>query len=278
MRTAWKQMHIPLALGIAAAVLVLVAVAPSLTQQPVGRSQDQGGQPKKAADSRPSSELVVRYRDEPSESTEARRRMIERDLAGRDVTDEVVLQAMGKVPRHQFVPAELRGSAYADHPLPIGHEQTISQPYIVALMTELAGARKGMRALDIGTGSGYQAAVLGEICKEVYSIEIVEPLAKEAKKRLADLGYKNITVRQGDGYQGWPDKAPFDVIIVAAAPDHVPQPLVDQLAPGGKLVIPVGDWYQELLVIERDKDGKIHRDRGIGVRFVPMTGEAQKRK
>lgn len=278
MRTAWKQMHLPLALGIVAAVLVLAAVAPSLTQQPVGRSQDQGGQPKKAVESRPSSEFVVRYRDEPSESTEARRRMIERDLAGRDITDEVVLRAMGKVPRHEFVPEALRDSAYADHPLPIGHEQTISQPYIVALMTQLAGAREGMRALDIGTGSGYQAAVLGEICREVYSIEIVEPLAKEAKKRLADLGYKNVAVRQGDGYQGWPDKGPFDVIIVAAAPDHVPQPLVDQLGPGGKLVIPVGDWYQELLVVERGKDGKIRRDRGIGVRFVPMTGEAQKRK
>lgn len=204
--------------------------------------------------------------------------MVRRDLAARDIADEVVLLAMGKIPRHEFVPDDVRERAYADHPLPIGHRQTISQPYIVALMTQLVGARKGMRALDIGTGSGYQAAVLGEICKEVYSIEIVEPLAKEAQKRLVDLGYKNITVRHGDGYQGWPDKAPFDVIIVAAAPDHVPQPLIDQLAPGGKLVIPVGQWYQELLVIERDKDGEVHRRRGIGVRFVPMTGEAQKRK
>jgi protein-L-isoaspartate(D-aspartate) O-methyltransferase len=185
---------------------------------------------------------------------------------------------MGKIPRHEFVPGDLRGSAYADHPLPIGHDQTISQPYIVALMTQLAGVKEGSRALDIGTGSGYQAAVLGEICKEVSSIEIVEPLAKESTKRLADLGYKNVTVRHGDGYQGWPEKGPFDAIIVAAAPDHVPQPLVDQLAPGGKLVIPVGKLYQELLLIERDKDGKVQQQGGIGVRFVPMTGEAQKRK
>ena len=171
--------------------------------------------------------------------------MVEQDLAARDITDEAVLRTMGKVPRHEFVPDELRDSAYADHPLPIGHEQTISQPYIVALMTQLADAKEGARALDIGTGSGYQAAVLGEICKEVYSIEIVEPLAKEAKARLARLGYKNITVRAGDGYQGWPEKAPFDVIVVAAAPDHIPQPLVDQLAPGGKQVMPVVQSYQE---------------------------------
>ncbi len=267
-----------LALGVAVAVLAIVAVAPSLTSWPVGWSQVAAGKPEDPGTRSPPANLIVPYQGELPAHERARRRMVEQDLAARDITDEAVLRTMGKVPRHEFVPDELRDSAYADHPLPIGHEQTISQPYIVALMTQLADAKEGARALDIGTGSGYQAAVLGEICKEVYSIEIVEPLAKEAKARLARLGYKNITVRAGDGYQGWPEKAPFDVIVVAAAPDHIPQPLVDQLAPGGKLVMPVGQWYQELLVIERDQDGKVHRRPGIGVRFVPMTGEAQKRK
>lgn len=271
-----KALHIPMALAIAAGVLIIVAVAPSLVRRPAGGAQDPGD--KRAPVSTPPPQFVVPFPGEDSEYTDARRRMIRRDLAGRDIKDQLVLQAMGRIPRHEFVPQELRDNAYVDHPLPIGHQQTISQPYIVALMTQLVEAKEGARALDIGTGSGYQAAVLAEICKEVYSIEIVEPLAKEATKRLADLGYKNITVRHGDGYQGWPDKAPFDVIIVAAAPDHVPQPLIDQLAPGGKLVIPVGQWYQELLVIERDEDGEVHRHRGIGVRFVPMTGEAQKGK
>lgn len=272
-----KAMHIPMVLAIAAAVLLIVAVAPSIVRRPAGWSQDRPGDKRPPSGTAPPEFVVALVGEEPS-FTDARRRMIRRDLAGRDIHDELVLQAMGRIPRHEFVPEELRDNAYVDHPLPIGHQQTISQPYIVALMTQLAGAKKGMRALDIGTGSGYQAAVLGEICKEVFSIEIVEPLAEEAKGRLADMGYENITVRRGDGYQGWPDKAPFDVIVVAAAPDHVPQPLVDQLAPGGRLVIPVGQWYQELLVIERDKAGEIHRHRSIGVRFVPMTGEAQKRK
>ncbi|HID74898.1 MAG TPA: protein-L-isoaspartate(D-aspartate) O-methyltransferase [Planctomycetaceae bacterium] len=209
---------------------------------------------------------------------QARRRMVERDLRGRDISDQRVLEVMGRIPRHLFVPKALEGRAYADHPLPIGHNQTISQPYIVALMTQLAKPTKTSRALDIGTGSGYQAAVLAELCKEVYSIEIIKPLAEQARQRLERLGYKNVTVRHGDGYQGWKEHAPFDVIIVAAAPDHVPQPLVDQLAPGGRMVIPVGRWYQELLLIERHKDGSITRRSVIPVAFVPMTGEAQRRK
>jgi len=278
MHKVWKGMPIQLALGVIVAVLVLAVVAPVLTSRLAGWPQDDAGEPRAPVSRTPAADLVTAYKGESPQQTEARRRMIDRDLAGRDITDEVVLRAMGKIPRHEFVPGDLRGSAYADHPLPIGHDQTISQPYIVALMTQLAGVKEGSRALDIGTGSGYQAAVLGEICKEVSSIEIVEPLAKESTKRLADLGYKNVTVRHGDGYQGWPEKGPFDAIIVAAAPDHVPQPLVDQLAPGGKLVIPVGKLYQELLLIERDKDGKVQQQGGIGVRFVPMTGEAQKRK
>jgi len=214
-------------------------------------------------------------REDP-QYAEARRQMIQRDLRGRNIEDKRVLEAMGRVPRHRFVAKELQYAAYADHPLPIGHGQTISQPYIVALMTQLARPEPKNKALDIGTGSGYQAAVLAELCKQVYSIEIVKPLAEEATKRLADLGYKNVTVRQGDGYRGWPQHAPFDVIIVAAAPDHVPQPLLEQLAPGGRLVIPVGRWYQELMVIEKRKDGTLRRTSVVPVAFVPMTGEAQK--
>ncbi len=272
-----KEMGIWSTAGLVIAVLAVVVVAPSLTNCLVGWSQEERPKSQDAEATAQSEDFITPYQGEPSEYEAARRRMLQRDLAGRDIRDKTVLQAMGKVPRHEFVPRHLQPTAYADHPLPIGHDQTISQPYIVALMTQMARAKKDARALDIGTGSGYQAAVLAEICKEVHSIEIVEPLAKEAKERLATLGYKNVTVRHGDGYQGWREKAPFDVIIVAAAPDHVPQPLVDQLAPGGKLVIPVGDYYQELLLIERDKDGKVHRHAGIPVRFVPMTGKASKR-
>ena len=211
---------------------------------------------------------------------EARRRMVERDLRGprREIKDKRVLEVMGRVARHRFVPQRLRREAYADRALLIGHGQTISQPYVVALMTQLARPKPKGRALDVGTGSGYQAAVLAELCKEVYSIEIVKPLAEDAKKRLAALGYKNVTVRCGDGYRGWPKHAPFDVIIVAAAPDHVPQPLVDQLAPGGRMVIPVGDWWQNLLLIEKQKDGTVRRKSVAPVAFVPMTGEAEERR
>jgi protein-L-isoaspartate(D-aspartate) O-methyltransferase len=206
-----------------------------------------------------------------------RRRMVETQMKARGIRDARVLDAMGRVPRHRFVPDSVSGSAYEDHPLPIGHGQTISQPYIVALMTELAQTKPAAKALDIGTGSGYQAAVLGELCQQVYSIEIVEELAKEARARLVKLGYENIVVKHGDGYQGWPEHAPFDVIIVAAAPDHIPQPLIDQLAPGGRLVIPVGRYSQELLVVERTADGEIRERKVTGVAFVPMTGAAQKK-
>jgi protein-L-isoaspartate(D-aspartate) O-methyltransferase len=215
--------------------------------------------------------------EEPECFRLARRRMVEMQMRHRDITDQRVLQVMGKVPRQCFVPENERDAAYDDRPLPIGYGQTISQPYIVALMTQLARPKPGDRALDIGTGSGYQAAVLAELCKEVYSIEILKPLAEEARKRLADLGYKNVSVRCGDGYRGWPEHAPFDVIIVAAAPDHVPRPLVEQLAPGGRLVIPVGRFFQRLVVIEKQKDGSIRRQTTDEVMFVPMTGEAEKK-
>ena len=207
-----------------------------------------------------------------------RNRMVEKQLELREVTHPATLAAMRKVPRHLFVPGEFRAEAYDDHPLPIGHAQTISQPYVVALMTQLIRPDRQSRVLDIGTGSGYQAAVLAQLCQEVYSIEIVRPLAEQAGARLAALGYKNVTVRAGDGYRGWKEHAPFDGIIVAAAATHVPQPLVDQLAPGGRLVMPVGNHFQELLLVEKQKDGRIDRRAVIPVAFVPMTGEAEKRE
>jgi len=207
---------------------------------------------------------------------ERRERMVETQIEARGVKDKLVLDAIRKVPRHLFVSEGLRDIAYTDGPLPIGEEQTISQPYIVALMTELLGLKGGEKVLEIGTGSGYQAAVLAEIAKEVYTIEIICSLAEKAEKRLKGMGYKNITVKCADGYQGWREKAPFDAIIVTAAPEHIPQPLVDQLKIGGKLVIPVGDLFQELVVVTKTEKG-IKKETNIPVRFVPMTGEAEKK-
>lgn len=201
--------------------------------------------------------------------------MVLKQLRSRDISDEKVLVAMAKVPRHLFVPSALRSMAYSDGPLPIGSEQTISQPYIVAYMTQALELKPGAKVLEIGTGSGYQAAVLGEIAGEVFTIEIVPELAKSAEEILGKLGYRNIHVRSGDGYQGWPDKAPFEAIIVTAAPDHIPQPLIDQLAPGGRLVIPVGTGNQEMMILTRTSSGVVSR-KTIAVRFVPMTGEAEK--
>jgi protein-L-isoaspartate(D-aspartate) O-methyltransferase len=208
----------------------------------------------------------------------ARERMVRETIAARGVRDSLVLAAMRTVPRHLFVPPAERSLAYGDHPLPIGEDQTISQPYIVAFMTELLDLRPGEKVLEIGTGSGYQAAVLAEITDHVYTIEIVEPLAKSAAARLEELGYDQVRVRAGDGYRGWPEAAPFDAIVVTAAPDHVPQPLVDQLAPGGRLVIPVGEQFQELKLIARDANGAITEESKLPVRFVPMTGEAEERE
>ena len=210
-----------------------------------------------------------------SEFQVERQEMVDNQLKRRGIDDSRVLGAMLQVPRHEFVLKEHRSIAYRDSALPIEEQQTISQPYIVGLMTQLANTNPDSRVLDIGTGSGYQAAVLALLCKEVYSIEIVKPLADSARERLDDLGYDNVTVRHGDGYLGWPEKAPFDAIIVAAAPDHVPQPLVDQLARGGRLIIPVGENFQELILIEKDKDGEIHRKNIASVMFVPMTGKAE---
>jgi protein-L-isoaspartate(D-aspartate) O-methyltransferase len=213
----------------------------------------------------------------PFERADEREHMVAEQIAARGVADPRVLEAMRRVPRHRFVPEAARADAYADHPLPIAAGQTISQPLIVALMTELAAVSRGERVLEVGTGSGYQAAVLAELGAEVHSIEIVPELADSARALLAQLGYTRVHVITGDGYRGLPERAPFDAIVVTAAPGHVPQPLVDQLALGGRLVIPVGEEYQELRVLERTRSGI--RERVVsGVRFVPMTGEAQRRR
>jgi protein-L-isoaspartate(D-aspartate) O-methyltransferase len=213
-----------------------------------------------------------------------RRRMVQqidarmRDTAGstgRSQLNDPVRQAMGKVERHRFVPPELAAQAYGDHPLPIGHGQTISQPFIVALMTELLAPRPGDVVLEVGTGSGYQAAVLAECVARVYTIEILAPLGERARALLAQLGYRNVEVRIGDGYKGWPEAAPFDGIVVTAAPEHVPQPLIDQLKPGGRMVIPVGPHFmgQDLLLITKAADGRTVSRRTLPVRFVPLTRE-----
>ena len=210
----------------------------------------------------------------------ARMRMVDEQLRAdaRGITNLAVLKAMATVPRHEFVPARLRPYAYEDRPLPIGHGQTISQPYIVAYMTEKLQAQASDRVLEVGTGSGYQAAILSGLVREVYSIEIVEPLARQAASDLARLGYRNIRVRQGDGYQGWPEAAPFDAIIVTCAPDHVPQPLIDQLRDGGRMVIPVGEYGDQNLYLLRKRGAKLEREAILPVRFVPMTGTAEKKR
>jgi protein-L-isoaspartate(D-aspartate) O-methyltransferase len=207
---------------------------------------------------------------------ERRARMVETQIVARGVRDPRVLSAMRKVPRHLFVDSSQRALAYEDHPLPIPGNQTISQPYIVALMSELLEVTPGSRVLEIGTGSGYQSAVLAEIAREVYTIEIVPELARSAAARLKELHYDNVTVREGDGYRGWPEHAPFDGIVVTAAPERIPQPLVDQLAPGGVMVIPVGGFFQELKVFRKSADGRVTEKDILPVRFVPMTGEVEK--
>lgn len=191
------------------------------------------------------------------------------------VTEEAVLAVMGKVPRHHFVPPGQRNRAYQDRPLPIGHGQTISQPYIVALMTQLASVEPGMRVLEVGTGSGYQAAVLAELTDEVYTIEIIEPLARQSAALFEELGYDNITAREGDGYYGWEEHAPFDRIVVTAAAEHIPPPLVEQLKPGGHMVIPVGPRWgsQQLLQVFKEEGNKVRTRILLPVRFVPLTGD-----
>lgn len=195
-------------------------------------------------------------------------------MLGRDKLNPQVLDALTKVPRHEFVDEAYRPYAYENRPLPIGHGQTISQPYIVAIMTELLDVDKTGKVLEVGTGSAYQAAILGEIVADVYSIEIVEPLAKSAQERLRRLNYTNVHTRSGDGYYGWKEAAPFDAIIVTAAASHIPPPLIKQLKPGGRMLIPVGDRFnvQQLVLVEKDQNLKVTTRQMLPVAFVPLTG------
>jgi protein-L-isoaspartate(D-aspartate) O-methyltransferase len=196
--------------------------------------------------------------------------MVETQIISRGVDDTAVIRAMNTVPRHHFVPASYSSEAYRDYPLPIGSGQTISQPYIVAFMTEVLELEHTDRVLEVGTGSGYQAAVLAEICDSVYSIEIFEELGLRAEKTLKKLGYNNVYVRIGDGYEGWEEAAPFDAVIVTCSPTHVPEPLEEQLAEGGKMIIPVGNLYSQELYLLRKEKGKLKQKRVLPVRFVPM--------
>lgn len=211
---------------------------------------------------------------EDAKFARAREKMVRQQLMGRDITDEKVIDAMAKVPRHLFVEPSLRGKAYNDHPLPIDEGQTISQPYVVALMTQAVKFERGQKVLEIGTGSGYQAAILAEIGGQVYTIEIRPKLAEKASLTLQSLGYGQVKVRQGDGYFGWPEAAPFDAIMVTAAANHIPPALIDQLAEGGKLVIPLGStaYFQTLTLVEK-KGKKTYTRHIASVQFVPMIGK-----
>jgi protein-L-isoaspartate(D-aspartate) O-methyltransferase len=277
MRTQRRLPRIYMLFGFAATFLTLAVVvrlyyelllAPaSTTESPAIRS--------KLRDP-PALNFIAETESKEQHNRELRTAMVAQQIESRGVNDRQVLDAMRRVPRHLFVPKSLRRSAYADRPLPIGLGQTISQPLIVAEMTQLSRPTPTAIALDVGTGSGYQAAILAELVDQVYSIEILKPLADEARTLLQSLGYQNVEVRHGDGYRGWPEQAPFDLIIVAAAPDHVPEPLIEQLKPGGRLVIPVGArFFQRLVVIEKQLDGTIVRHYVESVSFVPMTGEAE---
>jgi protein-L-isoaspartate(D-aspartate) O-methyltransferase len=236
------------------------------TQQVMGNQQD----------------TIEWYRPRFSERKAEREKMVIKDIAQSPydpVTDKKVLDAMKEVPRHKFVPGYQQAFAYRNHPLSIGSGQTISQPLIVAHMTELLEIEPGDRILEIGTGSGYQAAVLSELTPHIYTIEIIEKLGLIAKKVLNNLGYKTIIVKIGDGYFGWEENAPYDGIIVTCAPEEIPAPLIDQLKPGGRIVIPVGKegWIQNLVVVKKSKNGKISEKKLYGVRFVPMTGKADEK-
>ena len=206
-----------------------------------------------------------------------RDRMVERQIEARGVKDPAVLRAMRHVPRHQFVPGLYAGQAYWDGPVPSGHGQMISQPYVVAFMTEALTLHSDDKVLEIGTGSGYQTAILAELARDVFSIEIVKPLADQAAEKLKELGYANVQVRAGDGYQGWPEHAPYDAIIVTAAPDHIPKPLLDQLALGGRLILPLGKKHSQSLVLIRRTHSGFEHTTLLPVAFVPMTGAAEEK-
>jgi len=220
--------------------------------------------------------VSMAYAQEKDAYDRLRESMVESQIIDRGITNPDVLRAMRKVPRHLFVPDENRARAYGDYPLPIGEDQTISQPYIVAFMTEALRPKPGDRVLEIGTGSGYQAAILAEIVKDVYSIEIVEVLGKRAERTLTDLGYTNVHTKIGDGYKGWPEAAPFDSVIVTCAPEHIPQPLVDQLREGGRIIIPVGkEGAVQQLVVGVKSGGRIQTEEVRQVRFVPMVRDSR---
>jgi protein-L-isoaspartate(D-aspartate) O-methyltransferase len=264
-------MGVALLLGLAA----LIVARP--WQSPSGGSAGPGAIPPATAAGAPSpaaTEASAVTTAGESEYARARLEMVDSQIRSRGVSDPAVLAAMEAVPRHRFVPDDQVAGAYADHPLPIGYGQTISQPYIVAWMTELLKLKPGAKVLEIGTGSGYQAAVLGQMGMQVYTMEIVEELAGQATARLAEMGYGTITVRHADGYYGWPEHAPFDAIIVTCAPDHIPPALVEQLAGGGRMVLPVGPpgGYQSLWLVEK-AGGEIKTTEMGGVSFVPLTGE-----
>ncbi|MFW6313232.1 MAG: protein-L-isoaspartate(D-aspartate) O-methyltransferase [Spirochaetota bacterium] len=230
-----------------------------------------------ATDERAEERADERAKERTDERAEERSRLVDEHIAGSQVSDPEVLDAMRSVARHEFVPPELQSAAYDDRPLPIGHGQTISQPQVVAFMTEQLELGADSTVFEVGTGSGYQAAVLAEIVDTVHTIEIIEPLAASARERLDRLGYDNVVVHQGDGYYGWDEAAPYDAIIVTAAAGHIPPPLLEQLAPGGRMVIPIGPVHsiQQLILVEKQADDSISTTQLLPVRFVPMTGRAQ---
>jgi protein-L-isoaspartate(D-aspartate) O-methyltransferase len=257
-----------LLLAVVAAALIGCSRTTPGDDRAVGGSSGQGGCAEKEAE-----------RGHPAfgERVKERAAMVRSQIEARGVTDPCVLRAMRVVPRHAFVPAEQQDAAYDDEPLPIGHGQTVSQPYVVAFMTEALKLDPNSVVLEIGTGSGYQAAVAAEIAKAVYTIEIVEPLADSAAQLLKELGYGNVHVRAGDGYYGWPGAGPFDAIIGTAAAERIPPPLVEQLRPGGRMVLPVGDEFgaQSLILLTKDQRGRLRQDKVMPVLFVPMTGRIQ---
>jgi protein-L-isoaspartate(D-aspartate) O-methyltransferase len=259
------------AVPIVALALLLVACGTAGTATPASSPPAPVTIPAAAGEQ----ETMAPAATESDDYAAARARMVEQGIRGMGVSDETVLAVMDRVPRHRFVPQEWLAQAYENHPLPIGHGQTISQPFIVALMTEAAKVEAGERVLEIGTGSGYQAAVLAEIAAHVYSLEIIGPLAERAEATLAELGYENVTVRHADGYFGWAEEAPFDAIVVTAAPDHIPQPLVAQLKVGGNMIIPVGPvgGYQTLWRVTKVSEEEVRTEDLGGVRFVPFTRE-----
>lgn len=247
--------------------------------QPVEGLQAQKQIPKSFTPEQALTDTLEWPRPRFEERREERHRLVETGIKNQGIQDPATLDAMRQVPRHRFVPDKLQQFAYMNRPLPIGHNQTISQPYIVGYMTAMLELEAGEKVLEIGTGSGYQAAVLSELTPNVYTIEIVEELGRQARVLFKELGYETIRTRIGDGYKGWPEYAPFDAILLTAAPPEIPQPLIDQLKPGGVLIAPVGhtDETQYLTRVTKSESGKVRYERDIAVRFVPMTGEVQNR-